>query len=104
MFAVVKTGGKQYKVAKEDVIKVEKLEAEAGKMVTLENVLMVNDGKKTTIGVPEVKGATVTAEVLEQTRAPKILVFKKKRRHNYRRKQGHQQNITVLRIKEIKAA
>lgn len=104
MFAVVKTGGKQYKVAKEDVIKVEKLEVEAGKTVTLDEVLMLNDGKKSTIGTPSVKGAKVTAEVLEQARAPKILVFKKKRRHNYRRKQGHQQDQTVLRIKDIKAA
>lgn len=104
MFAVVKTGGKQYKVAKDDVIKVERLEGEAGKTIKLEEVLMVNDGKKTTVGVPAVKGATVTCEVLEQARAPKILVFKKKRRHNYRRKQGHRQDITVLRIKEIKAA
>lgn len=104
MFAVVKTGGKQYKVAKDDVIKVEKLDAEAGKTVKLEDVLMVNDGKKSTVGAPSVKGASVTAEVLEQARAPKILVFKKKRRHNYRRKKGHRQDLTVLRIKEIKAA
>jgi large subunit ribosomal protein L21 len=104
MFAVVKTGGKQYKVAKGDVIKVEKLDGEAGNTVTLDEILMVNDGKKSTVGVPEVKGASVTAEVLEQARAPKILVFKKKRRHNYRRKKGHRQDLTVLRIKDIKAA
>ena len=104
MFAVIKTGGKQYKVSSNDVIKVEKLDCEEGQVITLDDVLIVSDGKKTTIGEPLVKGATVTAEVLEQTRAPKILVFKKKRRHMYRRKNGHKQHITVLRIKDIKAA
>lgn len=104
MFAVVKTGGKQYKVSANDVIKVEKLDGEEGKTVTLDNVLIVSDGKKTTVGEPMVKGAKVTAEVLEQARTPKILVFKKKRRHMYRRKNGHRQHVTVLRIKDIKAA
>lgn len=104
MFAVIKTGGKQYKVEKDSVLRVEKLDAEAGKTVTLDEVLMVSDGKKTTVGAPAVKGATVTAEVLEQTRADKIIVFKKKRRQNYRRKAGHKQHMTVLKIKDIKAA
>ena len=104
MYAVVKTGGKQYKVQKDDVIRVEKLDAEAGKSVTLDEVLMVNDGKKSTIGAPLVSGAKVTAEVLEQTRGEKVIVFKKKRRQNYRRKKGHRQDLTVLRIKDIKAA
>jgi len=104
MYAVIKTGGKQYKVQKDDVIRVEKLEVEAGKNVTLEEVLMLNDGKKSTIGSPLVAGAKVTAEVLEQTRADKVIIFKKKRRQNYRRKKGHRQHLTVLRIKDIKAA
>lgn len=104
MFAVVKTGGKQYKVAKDDIIRVEKLDVEAGKTVTLDTVLMVSDGKKMTVGAPSVVGASVTAEVLEQTRADKIIVFKKKRRQNYRRKAGHKQHLTVIKIKDIKAA
>jgi large subunit ribosomal protein L21 len=100
MFAVIKTGGKQYRVASGDVIKVEKLEAEAGSTVTLDQVLMV-DGK---IGTPLVADATVSAEVVAQDRGPKIIVFKKKRRQNYRRKNGHRQDLTVLRITDITAA
>ena len=104
MFAVVKTGGKQYRVAKDDVIKVEKLDGEVGKSVVLDQVLMVGDEKGVTVGEPLVEGTAVTAEVLEQKKDKKITVFKKKRRHNYRRKKGHRQNITVLRITEIKSA
>ena len=100
MFAVIKTGGKQYRVASGDVIKVEKLEAEAGSTVTLDQVLMV-DGK---IGTPLVADAAVSAEVIAQDRGPKIIVFKKKRRQNYRRKNGHRQDLTVLRITDITAA
>ena len=100
MFAVIKTGGKQYRVASGDVIKVEKLEVEAGQTVTLDQVLMV-DGK---IGTPRVADATVSAEVVAQDRGPKIIVFKKKRRQNYRRKNGHRQDLTVLRITDITAA
>jgi large subunit ribosomal protein L21 len=100
MFAVIKTGGKQYRVVPGDVIKVERLEAEAGATVALEEVLMLGD----TIGTPLVAGATVSAEVVAQDRGPKIIVFKKKRRQNYRRKNGHRQDITVLRIKDISAA
>ena len=100
MFAVIKTGGKQYRVASGDVIKVEKLEAEAGATVTLDQVLMVGD----TIGTPLVAGATVSAEVIAQDRGPKVIIFKKKRRQNYRRKNGHRQDLTVLRITEISAA
>ena len=100
MFAVIKTGGKQYRVASGDVIKVEKLEAEAGSTVTLDQVLMV-DGK---IGTPLVADALVSAEVIAQDRGPKIIVFKKKRRQNYRRKKGHRQDLTVLRITGINAA
>lgn len=100
MFAVIKTGGKQYKVAKNDVITVEKLPAEAGATITLDEVLMVGDK----IGTPVVSGAAVTAEVVEQTRGDKIIVFKKKRRQTYRRKNGHRQDLTVLRITDIAGA
>ncbi|MCF8507042.1 MAG: 50S ribosomal protein L21 [Caulobacter sp.] len=100
MFAVIKTGGKQYKVAKDDVFLVEKLPAEAGATVTLDQVLMV--GEK--IGAPLVDGASVTATVVEQTRGEKLIVFKKKRRQNYRRKTGHRQDLTVLRITDIAGA
>ena len=103
MHAVVKTGGKQYRVAKGDVIKVERLEADAGATVSLDTVLMLNDGATTTVGAPVVDGAVVTAEVLEQGRADKIVVFKKKRRQNYRRKKGHRQHQTVLRVMDILA-
>ncbi len=103
MFAVVKTGGKQYRVAPGDILKVERLEGEAGDTVTLDQVLLVGDGDRTTAGTPLVDGTVVTAEILEQTRAKKVIVFKKKRRHNYRRKKGHRQHLTVLRVLEIGA-
>lgn len=101
MFAVIKTGAKQYKVAVGDVIKVEKLDGEAGAKVALDNVLMVGDDKGVKVGTPTVSGTVVSAEILEQARAAKIIVFKKKRRHNYRRKAGHRQEQTVLRITDI---
>jgi large subunit ribosomal protein L21 len=104
MFAVVKTGGKQYRVTEGDVIKVEKLEGEVGKNITIEEVLMVGDDKAVKVGEPLVKGAKVSFEVLEQKKDKKIIVFKKKRRHNYRRKKGHRQEITVLRVKKITKA
>lgn len=104
MFAVIRTGGKQYKVQKDDVVKVEKLEGEAGSKVDLDEVLFVGGDKAAKVGTPLVKGAKVTAEIIAQDRAPKITVFKKKRRQNYRRKKGHRQHITVLRIKDIKTA
>ena len=100
MFAVVRTGGKQYKVQKDDTIKVEKLAGEAGDKIELDEVLFV-DGK---IGAPLVKGAKVIAEVIAQGRGPKITVFKKKRRQNYRRKKGHRQDLTMIQITNIKAA
>ncbi len=101
MFAVIKTGGKQYKVAPEDVITVEKLQAEAGDTVEITDVLMVGGDGTPSIGAPHVEGATVAAEVVEQTRGDKIMVFKKKRRTTYRRTAGHRQDHTVLRITEI---
>jgi large subunit ribosomal protein L21 len=103
MFAVVKTGGKQYRVAKDDVIRVEKLDAEAGTKVQLDEVLAIGDEKGQKIGSPTVEGAAVEAEVVDQTRAKKIIVFKKKRRQNYRRKKGHRQHQTVLKIVSIVA-
>lgn len=101
MFAVIKTGAKQYKVAVGDVIKVEKLDGEAGSTVSLDHVLMVGDDKGVKVGTPTISGTSVTAEILEQARAAKIIVFKKKRRQNYRRKAGHRQEQTVLRITDI---
>ena len=102
MFAIVKTGGKQYTVAENDVIVVEKLAGEAGSEIKLEDVLLVGADGKTTVGTPLVKGASVTAEVLEQGKGDKVIIFKKKRRQQYRRTKGHRQEQTVLRIKSIK--
>ena len=101
MYAVIKTGGKQYKVAKNDVILVEKLPGEAGATVELDAVLMVGDDKGQTVGSPLIAGAHVAATVLEQARGDKIIVFKKKRRKNYRRTAGHKQDLTALRITDI---
>lgn len=103
MFAVIQTGGKQYKVAKDDIIIVEKLDAETGKKVTFGDVLMSGEGGKVKVGAPLVDGASVTGEVLEQRKGDKVLVFKKKRRQNYRRKRGHRQNETVVKITGISA-
>jgi large subunit ribosomal protein L21 len=104
MFAVIQTGGKQYKVAQDDVIAVEKLAAEPGDMIEFSEVLMIADGAEIAAGAPFVAGAAVGATVVAQRRAKKIIVFKKKRRHNYRRKKGHRQQQTVLRIIEIRTA
>jgi large subunit ribosomal protein L21 len=104
MFAVIKTGGKQYRVASGDVIKVERLDVEAGATIALDQVLMMGEGADAQIGAPFVAGASVAAEVIAQDRGPKIIVFKKKRRQNYRRKNGHKQDLTVLRITGISAA
>ena len=101
MFAVIRTGGKQYRVAKDDVIAVEKLEGDAGEAVAFADVLMLGGEGEPEIGAPNVAGATVTGEVVEQGRARKILVFKKKRRQNYRRTQGHRQLTTLVRITDI---
>lgn len=103
MFAVIKTGGKQYRVAKDDVIVVEKLEAEAGKSVSFGDVLMLADGSNISVGAPLVKGASVTGEVVEQRKGEKVKVFKKRRRNTYRRKRGHRQNETVIRITAVAA-
>jgi len=103
MFAVIQTGGKQYKVAKDDIIIVEKLDAETGKTVAFGDVLMCGKGGDVKVGAPMVKGAEVKGEVLEQRKGEKIIVFKKKRRQTYRRKRGHRQNETVVKITSIKA-
>jgi len=101
MYAVVKTGGKQYRVAKDDKILVEHIDAEEGQKVTLDKVMMLGDGDKVTIGSPIVENASVEAEVLSQTRGPKIIVFRRKRRKNHRRIQGHRQDLTLLKITDI---
>jgi large subunit ribosomal protein L21 len=101
MFAVIRTGGKQYRVAPNDVLKVEKLEAEPGATVTFTDVLAIGNEAGTTIGAPVVEGATVTATVIAQDRLDKIIIFKKRRRQNSRRKNGHRQHVTVLRVAEI---
>jgi len=101
MYAVVKTGGKQYRVAKDDIIKVEKLPGIDGDHVVLDEVLMVGEGADVTIGSPLISGASVSAEILEQKRDKKVLIFKKRRRQNYRRKKGHRQHLSVLKITDI---
>ena len=104
MFAVIQTGGKQYKVAENDVIIIEKLDAEAGKTVKFGEILLCGKDGDVTVGAPLVKGAEVKGEVLEQRKGDKVLVFKKKRRQTYRRKRGHRQHETVVRITGIKTA
>ncbi len=101
MFAVVKTGGKQYRVTEGDKITIEKLETEEGQQVTLGEVLMLNEGNQTKIGTPTVDGAKVLATVESNFKGRKVIVFKKKRRHNYRRKKGHRQNLTTVTINKI---
>ena len=100
MFAIVKTGGKQYRVAAEDVLKVAKLKGEPGEIVEFGEVLVVG-GDSVTLGAPTVAGATVAAEVLDQARGPKIIAFKKRRRKNSRRKRGFREEFTLIRITEI---
>ncbi len=101
MYAVVKTGGKQYRVEKEDVVLVEKLNANDGDQVVLSNVLMIGEGKKVTLGNPMINDAAVMAQVVRQTRGPKITMIYKRRRKNSRRKQGHKQDLTLLKIIDI---
>ena len=102
-YAVVKTGGKQYRVAEGDTIRVEKLAGEPGGSVTLDDVLLVVDGETVSVGKPTVEGAKVTAEVVEEGRARKVLVFKYRRRKRYRRKNGHRQPFTALKVTSIRA-
>src|SRR5690606_35669336 len=102
MFAVVKTGGKQYRVAPGEQITVEKLPGEVGETVTLGEVLMFSREGAIEIGAPFVAGASVAAEIVEQGRAPKVVNFKKRRRQNSKRKKGHRQELTVLRIADLR--
>jgi large subunit ribosomal protein L21 len=104
MFAVIKTGGKQYKVAADDVLTVEKLEGGVGESVTFDDVLMIVDGEAVTVGAPRVDGASVRAELVDQTKGPKLISFKKRRRkHGSARRKGHRQQLTQVRIVEIVA-
>lgn len=100
MFAVFKTGGKQYSVAADDLLKVDKIKGEPGEIVEFGEVVVVG-GDPVTLGAPMIAGATVAAEVIEQGRSPKVIAFKKRRRKNSRRKRGHRQEFTLLRITEI---
>ncbi len=99
MFAVVRTGGKQYRVAAGDKIAVEKLAGEAGETITLGDVLLADDGGE----VKDAKGVVVSAEIIAQAKSEKVIVFKKRRRHNYRRRNGHRQQMTLLRIVSVGA-
>jgi large subunit ribosomal protein L21 len=101
MFAVIKTGGKQYRVAANDLIKVEKVAGNAGDIVEFNEVLMVGEGEGAVVGAPTVAGALVTAHVVEQGRAAKVIAFKKRRRQNSKRTRGHRQHLTTIRIAEI---
>jgi large subunit ribosomal protein L21 len=104
MFAVIRTGGKQYRVTQDMILKVEKLDAEAGSSFTFTDVLAVGSDAGMTLGTPNVAGASVTATVIAQDRLEKIIIFKKRRRQNSRRKNGHRQCVTVLRVSDIIAA
>jgi large subunit ribosomal protein L21 len=101
MYAVVKTGGKQYRVAKDDVLKIERLPGDEGDIITLDEVLMIGNGAAVTVGAPLIDGASVAVEIVEQARGPKIVIFKKRRRQNYRRKKGHRQLLTIVKITDI---
>ncbi len=104
MYAVIKTGGKQYRVKKDDVLNIERLEGDTGATIEFTDVLMVGSGSGVKVGSPTVSGAKVTAELVEQTRGPKLIVFKKRRRKNSRRKRGHRQDLTTVRITGITGA
>ncbi len=101
MYAVIETGGKQYRVNEGDIVRIEKLVADVGSEVSFDRILMVGEGSDLLVGTPLVDGAQVSARVVEQDRHRKIIVFKMKRRKNYRRKQGHRQDYTGVRIEKI---
>jgi large subunit ribosomal protein L21 len=103
MYAVIKTGGKQYKVSPGDMLRVEKLDVKKGDTIELNDVYMIADGDKVNVGKPTVANAKVTAEVLGEVRGEKILIFKHKRRKGYRNTNGHRQDYTTIKVKEIKA-
>ncbi len=104
MYAVIKTGGKQYRVAQNDLLTVERLEGEAGNTIEFSDVLMVGEGDSVKVGAPFVDGAKVTAELVDQARGPKVIAFKKRRRKNSRRKKGHRQHLSLVRITGITGA
>lgn len=101
MYAVIKTGGKQYKVAANDEITVEKVDGDAGDQFAFEDVLMIGNGDAVTVGAPNVKGAAVVGEVVEQGKGDKVIIFKKRQRSTYKRKRGHRQLLTTIKITEI---
>jgi large subunit ribosomal protein L21 len=101
MYAVIRTGGKQYRVAPNDILEIEKVPGAVGETIEISDVLLVGDESAIKVGAPLVEGAAVSAEVIEQGRSDKIIVFKKKRRTNYRRKKGHRQELTIIRVLEI---
>ncbi len=100
-YAVVETGGKQYRVKKGDRLRVERIEGDSGGTVTLDRVLAVSDGTRVSVGTPDVDGARVTAQIVEQARGDKVFSFKKKRRKGYHKKIGHRQELTVLKVDDI---
>ena len=102
MYAVVKTGGKQYRVSKDDKIMVESINAEAGSTVYLDNVMLLDNMGNITVGTPTIQGAIVSAEVIKKARGPKLIIFRRKRRKNHRRIKGHRQDLTLLKILDIK--
>ena len=101
MYAVIKTGGKQYRVAQNDLLTIERLEGEAGNTIEFAEVLMVGEGEEVKVGAPFVSGAKVTAELVDQARGPKVIASKKRRRKNSRRKKGHRQHLSLVRITGI---
>jgi large subunit ribosomal protein L21 len=103
VYAVIETGGKQHKVTEGEILKIEKLDAEVGSEVTFDKVMMIRQDEQVTVGQPYVENASVTAEVLEQGKAKKVIVFKYKRKKNYQRTKGHRQLYTAVRIKAIAA-
>lgn len=103
MYAVIKTGGKQYKVAPGDVLKVEKLEAKKGDTIEIKDVFMVADGDKVSVGKPNLSSASVTVEVMGEEKGEKLIIFKHRRRKGYRNTTGHRQNYTTVKVKDIKA-
>lgn len=104
MFAVIKTGGKQYKVSPGDELKVETVDGSAGDAISFDDVLMVGDGDNLSVGSPVVSGASVKAEIVDHVRTRKIIIFKKRRRQNSRRRNGHRQPLTLVRITDIQAS
>ena len=104
MYAVIKTGGKQYRVAKDDVLKIERRPGDAGTKIEFDHVLMVGSGASVKVGTPTVAGAKDTGELVEQSRGPKLIAFKKRRRKNSRRKKGHRQDLSTIKITSITGA